>query len=631
MSPVRKRDSAFRTPSAPWRVRDAQPTLTRTFRARTDGSRRKGKDRHSRADVESDSDDVDVDGNDIEDPASGLSTSGQIGDAASSIARSAKPEVFVDFEAHSISAARNKGKSRSGLTRYPSVTSIASNDDAHPSRQGSVSSWRSSSRPPAAGSGGDAPIWTRFGMQNGEPVFIRDSRCSSTKDKDCITSWWESSSRAPLREPPDLSDKPDLALGDLYCNHVIGIDAPQLWIWTTDGWKPIAEGDMRASDNRRLSITPKKKLPSWVKGDWCLKQMVKHHKVIVGSAIEQLVKDPFDPSRFDFEDASTTAGRMIRLRHEAQLHDHSLCHGLSERRQVHFAPAVSIADEDQLQKMRRRTSAGRHDAKPRFFTFYRTFTWICITVGFLSICLATWSGSPGFGALSSQFLESVQARLSNLDASAAARPPPIPPLVLDHIQQAIRIALESTVPRYDFALARLGGNVIDFLTHPDHLRDADNYPHNVLTEELHHDACWNFPGDHGQVAIRLSRKITPSHVALDFNLSFGLVRAPRDIVLWGVVDGTGNRLAYDIHLQHYRDRVSQLGPAPAHAPVYTFLPMASFQYDPLSPFALQTFSVERAVQASGMSFGLVVVEIRSNWGGNRTAVCRIRVHGEPTA
>ncbi|KAI0666484.1 hypothetical protein C8Q78DRAFT_984230 [Trametes maxima] len=106
---------------------------------------------------------------------------------------------------------------------------------------------------------------------------------SSTKDKDCLTFWWECTSRVPLREPPpSLSNKPELAINDLFCNRITGVDMPRLWIWTSDGdkppfWKPISEGDTR-EDGRRLSITPKQKRPSWVKSDWCVKQMVKQQR-----------------------------------------------------------------------------------------------------------------------------------------------------------------------------------------------------------------------------------------------------------------------------------------------------------------------------------------------------------------
>lgn len=55
-----------------------------------------------------------------------------------------------------------------------------------------------------------------------------------------------------------------------------------MWIWTKDGskiafWKVTKEGDVR-EDGRRLSITPKLGLPSWVKPEWCMRQMLKQHK-----------------------------------------------------------------------------------------------------------------------------------------------------------------------------------------------------------------------------------------------------------------------------------------------------------------------------------------------------------------
>lgn len=66
-----------------------------------------------------------------------------------------------------IGVSRNKGKSRQGLTRYSSVTSVASNEDA-PSSSRRASS-RSTSRPPS-GVPSDAVIWTRYGVQVSDVV-----------------------------------------------------------------------------------------------------------------------------------------------------------------------------------------------------------------------------------------------------------------------------------------------------------------------------------------------------------------------------------------------------------------------------------------------------------------------------
>ncbi|KAI0744911.1 hypothetical protein C8Q76DRAFT_789378 [Earliella scabrosa] len=121
-------------------------------------------------------------------------------------------------------------------------------------------------------------ILTRYGEQDGQPIFIRDRRVTSTIEPDIITYFWESFTAVPLQAPPDLSSYPDLTVGDLYCNHARG-DSPtmQLWIWSVaaDGsgyWKKAREGDVR-EDGRRLTITPKRQQPSWVSADWGIKQL----------------------------------------------------------------------------------------------------------------------------------------------------------------------------------------------------------------------------------------------------------------------------------------------------------------------------------------------------------------------
>lgn len=68
----------------------------------------------------------------------------------------------------------------------------------------------------------------------------------------------------------------------MYINTVYDNGIPQMWIWSKDGgsvafWKVAKEGDIH-EDGRRLSITPKLGLPSWVKPEWCMRQMLKQQK-----------------------------------------------------------------------------------------------------------------------------------------------------------------------------------------------------------------------------------------------------------------------------------------------------------------------------------------------------------------
>ncbi|KAJ2987709.1 hypothetical protein NUW54_g9347 [Trametes sanguinea] len=272
----------IRVPSAPWRKKSIQPTITRRFKIHGSDSSRRAAGRSRRNHPEDGATESEMSSDDNESVSSRSVTptvlegegKGQGAGSSASASRlrtqSPRPEPFIDLKAHG---------SRKGKGRAFRSSSVLSEDVPYdpplPSGSASTSRARGGSVPPPA----DGPaIWTRFGVQNGEPVFVKEHRHSSTTDKDCITYWWDCNSREPLREPPDIKDKSELACGDLFCNHIAGVDMPQVWLCSAieNGrpvWKPIAEGEDRP-DGRKLSITPKTKKPSWVKAQWCVKQMV---------------------------------------------------------------------------------------------------------------------------------------------------------------------------------------------------------------------------------------------------------------------------------------------------------------------------------------------------------------------
>ncbi|CDO73918.1 hypothetical protein BN946_scf185016.g75 [Trametes cinnabarina] len=272
----------IRVPSAPWRKKTIQPTITRRFKVHGSDAGRRAAGRSRRKHPKDEATDSEVSSSDDDNasrrsvtptPLEGDSTGPGVGSSISASrlrTQSPRPEPFIDLKTHG----SRKGKGRA----IRSLSVVSGDEPFNPSSSnGSASTLRvrGGSVPPPA----DGPaIWTRFGVQNGEPVFVKEHRHSSTTDKDCITHWWECNSREPLREPPDIKDKSELASGDLFCNHVAGVDMPQVWICSAikNGhpvWKPIAEGEDRP-DGRKLSITPKTKKPSWVKAQWCVKQMV---------------------------------------------------------------------------------------------------------------------------------------------------------------------------------------------------------------------------------------------------------------------------------------------------------------------------------------------------------------------
>ncbi|KAI9062812.1 hypothetical protein FKP32DRAFT_1546034, partial [Trametes sanguinea] len=203
-----------------------------------------------------------------------------------------------------------------------------------------------------------------------------------------------------------------------------------------------------------------------------------------------------------------------------------------------------------------------------------------------------------------------------------------------HVEQAIRIALQSGAQRRNFALTQDGARVIPRLTSPNETLDmsAGNSPENALEGSFGYPpSCWSFPGNRGQIGIRLSQKIVPTHIVLDMAYPTPgdrPARAPRQVILWGIVDGQANHAIYEKDLREYRGIVGRHGSGPAESLGYTFLLLAHFEYDAGAAFPLQTYRVAESVIDSEMEFGVIVAEIRGNWGGEQTAICGLRIHGE---
>ncbi|PIL23657.1 hypothetical protein GSI_14970 [Ganoderma sinense ZZ0214-1] len=195
-------------------------------------------------------------------------------------ARARTPDVHMSKSA---SSAMRKGR---GLDRAPhnavpvtrSVSCSSVRHDAISVLRPGASQMHKRPAQPSTG----VSLWTRFGIKNGSPTFVRRDRTSSSTDRDCVTAYYKSFSVEEICSPPDLSNDPQLEEGDIYINTVYDTGAPQVWIWTKDNgkivfWKVAKEGDVR-EDGRWLSIMPKLGLPSWVKPEWCVWQMLKQQK-----------------------------------------------------------------------------------------------------------------------------------------------------------------------------------------------------------------------------------------------------------------------------------------------------------------------------------------------------------------
>lgn len=154
----------------------------------------------------------------------------------------------------------------------------------------------------------------------------------------------------------------------------------------------------------------------------------------------------------------------------------------------------------------------------------------------------------------------------------------------------------------------------------------------ILDEGFNSESCCFFPGDRAQIAVRLGELILPTHVTIDYVLpSHAMIhRAPRHLVLWGLVDGVSNKAVYQ-SLSQFRAVHQSLGEGPLQSGPFIFLPFANFTFDGHAPFPFQTFPIHSEIVSSGMTSGVYILEVRSNWGGNSTGICRMRLHGEQAA
>lgn len=223
------------------------------------------------------------------------------------------------------------------------------------------------------------------------------------------------------------------------------------------------------------------------------------------------------------------------------------------------------------------------------------------------------------------------------------------------------------VSRPDFALHSSGASVLSSLTSETYtLRPSSisgkfwglltgsghvsgRPPSTALHYDIHDGHCWPVAGPHGQLGIVLGALIYIEAITIDHveaaNSVNGRRSAPRDMEVWGLVEGQDNiakvetwRAREGHELGHPEippgsflyPRAGTLIPRPEvfiESPEY--IRIASFQYDIHSPTNIQTFPVDPQIEGLGVDFGVVVLMIKSNWGmRDYTCLYRVRVHGQ---
>ncbi len=184
----------------------------------------------------------------------------------------------------------------------------------------------------------------------------------------------------------------------------------------------------------------------------------------------------------------------------------------------------------------------------------------------------------------------------------------------------------------DYALKANGGRVALQLTSGNRgfLASREDDPSLAIDDDVHAGRCWSFNLLPCQLGIRLPHMLYPSHVTVEHlpkSLAVDIGQAPRNMTLWEIVDGRGNSDIFErlsaTDLPGYDQRT------PTIARDLLWAPLASFSYNVDDDDPVQTFPVSAPIVGSGMTFGVVAIEILDNWGSDTTCLYRVRIHGSP--
>lgn len=248
-------------------------------------------------------------------------------------------------------------------------------------------------------------------------------------------------------------------------------------------------------------------------------------------------------------------------------------------------------------------------------------------------------------------------------------------LIAELVDTAVGRTQRDDLARPDYAMHSGGGSIIPSLTsdtfqvRPSGLKaktlaffTGHGYavgrpPITALHHELHIGHCWPFVGSQGQLGVKLAAPtyiddITIDHVAKE--VAYDMRSAPKDMEVWGLVEGEDNlakvREYYEAKARAREERQAaraagaaaggnspesnvdeeeEAQQPPSLPQGVTYIRIASFTYDIDAPTNIQTFAVDQGVRSLGVDFGVVVLNVKSNWGMNDfTCLYRMRVHGE---
>lgn len=165
---------------------------------------------------------------------------------------------------------------------------------------------------------------------------------------------------------------------------------------------------------------------------------------------------------------------------------------------------------------------------------------------------------------------------------------------------------------------------------------SDSVPSNRDPDSSSHGGglsphCWSFYGSVGQLGFSLVELLNISSISIQHNLSHDPATAPRLAVLWGLIDGDEAMARYN-ELSDLRLQLQSYLPSEAARPMpedQAYMPLAMLNYNSHAAETRQTFSVFRNVTQSGLTFGILALQVLGNWGADSTQLCGMGIHGIP--
>ncbi|KAG6842320.1 hypothetical protein C0991_010608 [Blastosporella zonata] len=197
-----------------------------------------------------------------------------------------------------------------------------------------------------------------------------------------------------------------------------------------------------------------------------------------------------------------------------------------------------------------------------------------------------------------------------------------------------------TSPTYEITPSTLRGSILSYITGNGYA--VGRPPVWALHHELHNGNCWPVAGQTGQLGVTLAAPIYIDEVTIDHvasEVAFDMSSAPREMELWGLVEGKDNvekiqdwkeeKSGRREAAREAGEEVEEEPELPSTLPsVPTYVRIAQFMYDVHAPRNVQTFPVDPELRALGVDFGVVVLMMKSNWGREFTCLYRLRVHGQ---